>query len=242
MKNKGYYGWIHSLNEAGIQSQRKGFEILAEQRALKGTFLTEEVPSMGKAKRITGKKAEDISAVLNYKQAPKEYGQNIDDVYMGNQGAPIITDQETAIQSAGGDYSDYSALRDSRKPFSPRNPTPETIKTGQHRSVRSEFGNELGPHAGTEYIPGNRLPSYPGMDAERALTAQLAQQAVKNLKPSDVNQDGITDAQDAEDDGADGEIGNQEEPENEGQYELPSKNWKTFKESVSQKISRMLRN
>jgi hypothetical protein len=80
------------------------------------------------------------------------------------------------------------------------------------------------------------------MDAERALTAQLAQQAVKNLKPSDVNQDGITDGQDAEDDGADGEIGNQEGPENEGQYELPSKNWKTFKESVSQKISRMLRN
>ena len=54
MKNKGYYGWIHSLNEAGVQAQRKGFEILAEQRALKGTLLTEEVPSMGKAKRITG--------------------------------------------------------------------------------------------------------------------------------------------------------------------------------------------
>ena len=80
------------------------------------------------------------------------------------------------------------------------------------------------------------------MDAERALTAQLAQQAVKNLKPSDINQDGITDGQDAEDDGADGEIGNQEEPENEGKYEFPSKNWKTVKESVSQKIYRMLRN
>ena len=49
MKNKGYYGWIHSLNQAGIQSQIKGFEIIAEQRALKGTLLTEE----GKAKKIT---------------------------------------------------------------------------------------------------------------------------------------------------------------------------------------------
>jgi hypothetical protein len=234
MKNKGYYGWIHSLNQAGMQAQVNGFEILTEQRTFKGTFLTEEVPSMGKAKRITGKKAEDISAVLNYKQAPKEYGQDIDDVYMGNKGAPIITDQETAIQSGGGDYSDYSALRDSRKPFSPRNPTPETIKTGQHRSVRSEFGNELGPHAGTEYIPGNRLPDY-GMDAERALTAQLAQQKlVKDSIPAG-NANAVAN------DASDGVMGD-EEPENEGQYEFPTKNWKTFKESVSQKISRMLRN
>jgi hypothetical protein len=83
MKNKGYYGWIHSLNEAGVQAQRKGFEILTEQRAYKGTFLTEEVPSMGKAKRITGRKAEDIVKLLvegihdanpqqSYEYIPKE--------------------------------------------------------------------------------------------------------------------------------------------------------------------------
>jgi hypothetical protein len=131
-------------------------------------------------------------------------------------------------------------LRDSRKPFSPKNPTPETIKTGQHRSVRSEFGNELGPHAGTEYIPGNRLPNY-GMDAERALTAQLAQQKlVKDSKPTDIDGNGDANAQDVRIDASDNVMGDEEEPE--GKYDLPSKNWKTVKESISQKISRMLRN
>jgi hypothetical protein len=34
MKNiKGYYSWIHSLNEAAIQSQQKGFEMLKEEKA-----------------------------------------------------------------------------------------------------------------------------------------------------------------------------------------------------------------
>jgi hypothetical protein len=32
MKNKGYYHWIHSLNEAALQSQKKGFEMLSEAK------------------------------------------------------------------------------------------------------------------------------------------------------------------------------------------------------------------
>ena len=35
--NKGYYSWIHSLNEAAIQSQHKGFEMLKEEKARKIT-------------------------------------------------------------------------------------------------------------------------------------------------------------------------------------------------------------
>ena len=50
MKNKGYYGWIHSLNEAGIQAHKKGIEMLAEQAARKGEMLNEandrETPSI----------------------------------------------------------------------------------------------------------------------------------------------------------------------------------------------------
>jgi hypothetical protein len=32
MKNKGYYHWIHSLNEAALQSQKRGFEMLNEAK------------------------------------------------------------------------------------------------------------------------------------------------------------------------------------------------------------------
>ena len=34
--NKGYYSWIHSLKNAAVQSQQKGFEMLKEQREMGG--------------------------------------------------------------------------------------------------------------------------------------------------------------------------------------------------------------
>ena len=50
MKNKGYYGWIHSLNEAAMQSRQNGIDMLAEQAARKGEMLNEandrETPSI----------------------------------------------------------------------------------------------------------------------------------------------------------------------------------------------------
>lgn len=50
MKNKGYYGWIHSLNEAAMQSRQNGINMLAEQAARKGEMLNEandrETPSI----------------------------------------------------------------------------------------------------------------------------------------------------------------------------------------------------
>ena len=50
MKNKGYYGWIHSLNEAAMQSQQNGIDMLAEQASRKEQMLNEandrETPSI----------------------------------------------------------------------------------------------------------------------------------------------------------------------------------------------------
>jgi hypothetical protein len=51
MKNKGYYGWIHSLNEAGIQAHKKGIEMLAEHHARKGEMLTEVRSEASKAQQ-----------------------------------------------------------------------------------------------------------------------------------------------------------------------------------------------
>ena len=215
MKNKGYYGWIHSLNEAGVQAQRKGFEIIAEQRALKGTLLTEE----GKAKKITGSKAVNMAAQLQSNTPKKEFGVHVDDAYEGGVGAPLITDPVVARAVGGADESIYQELRATRRPDQIKNPTPASIISGEHRSVRSEFGgkNQEG------VIDTSKKPPYYAWAHDKDSIPAGNANAVAN-------------------DASDGVMGDEEEPEDEGQYELPSKNWKTVKESVSQKISRMLRN
>jgi hypothetical protein len=76
MKNKGYYGWIHSLNEAAMQSHQNGIEMLAEQAARKEQMLNEandrETPSINtrikgnpRAGNITDVGEDDPSAVLD---------------------------------------------------------------------------------------------------------------------------------------------------------------------------------
>ena len=57
MKNKGYYGWIHSLNEAGIQAQRNGFEMLTEQPSYKGEMLNEAYKPNRSEAGLAAKKA-----------------------------------------------------------------------------------------------------------------------------------------------------------------------------------------
>ena len=171
MTNKGYYGWIHSLNVAGIEAHKKGIEMLAEQRARKGTLLTEEELSMGKAKRVTGSKVAELAAQLKPNAPAREFGLDLDDAYEGRQGAPIIADQQTAIEAGGGDYSDYSQLRDLRKPARVINPTLDTIKDGLHRSMRPTFGSD--EQKGTIDTQRSRIPSYPIAALARAETAKL---------------------------------------------------------------------
>jgi hypothetical protein len=266
MTNKGYYGWIHSLNAAGIQAHKKGIEMLAEQHARKGTLLTEEELSMGKAKRVIGKKAQDLAAQLKPNAPAREFGIDLDDAYEGRQGAPIIADQQTAIEAGGGDYSDYSQLRDLRRPSSPNNPTHETIKTGLHRSMRPTFGSD--EQRGTIDTQRSRIPSYHIAALERAKTAAIQ-------AGTDVDGDGDNDIDDVLADltdnkmdakkhpdplypiaamahaavahlngwGAAAEAGRDEDEDNRHMSSYTGRSGERyFPESVSQKIARFLRN
>lgn len=266
MTNKGYYGWIHSLNAASIEAHKKGIEMLAEQHARKGTLLTEEEQGMGKAKRITGSKVAELAAQLKPNAPPKEFGIDIDDAYEGREGAPIITDPQDAIEAGGGDYSDYSQLRDLRRPSSLNNPTHETIKTGQHRSLRPAFGDD--EHKGTIDTQRTRIPSYPIAAIERAKTAAIQ-------AGTDVDGDGDNDIDDVLADltdnkmdgkkhpdplypiaamahaavahlngwGAAAEAGRDEDEDNRRMSSYTGRSGERYvPESVSQKIARFLRN
>jgi hypothetical protein len=226
MKNKGYYGWIHSLNEAGMQAHKKGIEMLAEQHAHKGEMLNEVYRT---EKGLAAKKIRD--AAYSVTRAEKNKAAKLNPGKFIDQGA----DQTRAeIHSAG------MRAGNGTKRVEGGYRKGEEISTDEI-DLNTDDDSETGEHAGTENIPYNRLPDY-NMDAERALTAQLAQQQDRTSKPTDVDNDGDADAQDVRLDASDNVMGDEEEPEDEGKYELPSKNWKTVKESVSQKISRMLRN
>lgn len=82
-KNQGYYSWIHSLKNAAIQSQQKGFEMLNEQREqgkdveLQRQFLARK-KAMGRDTEQGGQnKKKDVKPVIddaNYVEDDAEDG------------------------------------------------------------------------------------------------------------------------------------------------------------------------
>ena len=216
MKNKGYYSWIHAINQAGLQAQQNGRDMLNEAKAGKITD--------------SAKKAA-IQAQLSPAPA-KKLGSHIDDVYMGSKGAPIITDPVHAREVAGADEKVYDELRAAQIRNEISNPTPASISSGKHRSVRSEFGVE-GPHSGTEEVPYGKLPYFAW---------------AHDTKPTDVDGDGDADAKDVELDASDNVIGNEESPEDKYERDEEARHWSDYSgrtgevhESLSQKINRILK-
>ena len=234
MKNKGYYGWIHSLNEAAMQSRQNGIDMLAEQAARKGEMLNE-------AKK-PNRTAESIAQ-------QKEYLKNYSITRAAKKKA--ADEAKVAVIAANADgVDDQSDLQVDELDDTAAIIKAEGMKVGSGverpesgfhgGSVPHDEYTSTSPHAGTENIPYNRLPDY-GMDAERALTAQLAQQQDRTSKPRDVNQDGIANAQDSEADGADGEI-NGLATDAKFMRRRVQPRFAPRTESVSHKISKMLRN
>lgn len=60
--NKGYYGWIHSLNQAAIQSQQNGFRMINEAKAAKITDPAQRAKLMGQMPQPTVVNPESPSA------------------------------------------------------------------------------------------------------------------------------------------------------------------------------------
>lgn len=214
MKNKGYYGWIHSLNEAGMQAHKKGIEMLAEQHARKDEMLNEAYKPNRSPEGIAAKKARSLLDTAKRRE---------------NREAAAKTAAE--VKSSGkGELSDFdfdgfeSRVAEVRAEKTAAGSDVQRVETGYHGDANDSF-DPTDPDSGTEEI--SRLPSFPW---------------AHDSKPTDVDKDGDADAHDVQLDASNNTIGDEEEPEDEGKYELPSKNWKTVKESVSQKISRFLRN
>ena len=217
MKNKGYYGWIHSLNEAGVHAQRNGFEILTEQRAYNGEMLNEAYKPNRSEAGLAAKKARSLVDSENRRAAR----------------AAAAESAGKAASSGEGDLSDFDfsgfqdRVADVRAEKQTAGSGVQRVETGFHGADEvDDMYDPSDPDSGTEEI--GRLPDYPIAREARAETARLS------IPAGDANA--------VANDASDGIMGDEEEPEDEGKYEFPTKNWKTVKESVSQKISRMLRN
>ena len=199
MKNKGYYGWIHSLNEAAMQSQQNGIDMLAEQAARKGEMLTEaKKPNRSEASKAQqaayhkNRRALEAQANELLKKNPGEFV---------DQGADQTRAEihSAAMRAGSGTKRVEGGYRKGRSTDEVENGGTDEI------DLTSDDGSETGEHSGTEELPYGKLPDY-GMDAERALTAQLAQQQDRTSKPRDVNKDGIVNANDVKLDAAGGII------------------------------------
>lgn len=212
MKNKGYYGWIHSLNEAGIQAQRNGFEMLAEQAARKGEMLTEAKKPNRTPEGIAAKRAREAADTVKRRE---------------NRAAAAKAAADAA-SSGGGELSDFNfdgfedRVAEIRAEKQAAGSGVQRIETGANLGKANITPQTLDPNLETV----DRYPDYRIAREARAETARLSIPAG--------NANAV--AADASD-----YVMGDEEPEDEGKYELPTANWKSIKmESVSYKISKIM--
>ena len=215
MKNKGYYGWIHSLNEAGMQAHKKGIEMLAEQAARKGEMLTEAKKPNRSEAGIAAKRAREAADTVKRRE---------------NREAAAKA-AAAAKSSGGGELSDFdfSGFQDRvaevRAEKQAAGSGVQRIETGANLGKANITPQTLDPNLETV----SRYPDYPIAREARAETARLS---IPAGNANDVAMDAV-----------DYVMGDEEEPEDEGKYEIPTANWKSLKlESITSKISRFLRN
>ena len=215
MKNKGYYGWIHSLNEAGMQAHKKGIEMLAEQHARKGEMLTEANKPNRTPEGMAAKKARETADTAKRRENREAAAK-----------AAI-----TAASSGGGELSDFNfdgfedRVAEIRSEKQAAGSGVQRVETGANLGKANITPQTLNPNI--ETVP--RYPDYPIAQEARAETARLS------IPAGNANAVAV--------DASDYVMGDEEEPEDEGKYELPTQNWKSLKlESITSKISRFLRN
>lgn len=281
MKNKGYYGWIHSLNEAGMQAHKKGIDMLAEQAARKGEMLTEANKPNRSEAGIAAKRAREAADTIKRREN-REAARAAQ--------AAVIAANEAAAREASGTSDTQEELDgiDDASDFDFENfkdraaiVKAEGMKIGSGVK-RPETGSQVGRQQKTpqtldrklETVP--RYPVYPVAELARQETARLAKLQDRTSKPRDVDKNGIVNANDVKLDAAGGIIngkaidaapqtrvhpepiyksfgeadwavaklnGYQDKSDTQVEdEELRRLTVSPVRESVSQKISRMLRN
>ena len=178
--NKGYYGWIHSLNQAGLQAQQNGARMINEAKA--------------------GRPSKFPADLSDFQYDPKVHAE-IDAQKMA-AGTQLSNIKRSTTQLANlGNPVNMAPVGDA------------TAERMQH--------DEVGEMLDTEDV----LDSDEAEEARDA--AEIRKTALANKARRDAEEKDIMAAQEPE--------------ENDYRYEVPSAAWKTFKESVSQKINRILR-
>ena len=280
MKNKGYYGWIHSLNEAAMQSQQNGIDMLAEQAARKGEMLTEAKKPNRTPEGIAAKRAREAADTVKRRENREAAREAQAAVIAANAAAASEREAAGTPEESDGvdDASDFDFENFKDRAAIVK---AEGMKIGSGVK-RPETGSQLGKQKKSpetldpklETVP--RYPVYPVAELARqeyARLARLDKLKDRTSKPRDVNQNGIANAQDSEADGADGEINGlaldaapqtrvHPEPiyksfgeadgavaklngyKDKGDAQLEDEELRrlTMPESVSHKISKMLRN
>ena len=202
--NKGYYGWIHSLNQAGLQAQQNGARMLNEVNK-------------------SGKKAGRPATPFNVEYDPVEHAKIKADYIKHGDEKSNIQRSRTQLQNAGNKVN--------------LEPAGDINQDGQRdaNDERDQHSTIPSMIATSTDFPSYNLPDEPPPTREHPApwypTPEAAAAAVRALN---ANKEGFT-------------VNNNDEnydysePDDEGKYELPSQNWKPVKESISQKISRILR-
>ena len=190
MTNKGYYGWIHSLNAASIQAHQKGIEMLAEQHALKSEMLTEAKKPNRTAEGMAAKKARETADTAKRsaarKAAKSSAKKDLSDLKVDQDSEQTRAEIHSAAMRAGNGV--------------------QRLETGARLGKKETTPASLNPNVETV----SRYPDYGSLTANaRAETMELLriqELQKRSSAPSDVDKDGDVDAQDVLKDVKDGKI------------------------------------
>jgi hypothetical protein len=210
MKNKGYYGWIHSLNEAAMQSQQNGIDMLAEQAARKDEMLTEAKKPNRSEAGIAAKRAREAADTVRRRENREAARAAQAAVIAANAAAALEREAAGTPEELDGvdDASDFNFENFKDRAAIVK---AEGMKIGSGVK-RPETGSQLGRQQKSpqtldpklETVP--RYPKYPVAELARQETARLAKLQDRTSKPRDVNNDGIVNANDVQLDAAGGII------------------------------------
>lgn len=203
--NKGYYGWIHSLNQAALVSHKKGRQMLVEQQTRK---LAEASIHPDDARDTIARLASEKSSAHSIDLAG---------------GDPIAYRREKNRQRA--EEAERLARYDG-----PIDAKPD----GDANEVAYDADDGVMGDPPLSRIPSfnvpNQAPQVTDHPAPWYSTPEAANAAVRELN---ANKQGYTvNNNNSEYDYS--------EPDDEENYELPSQNWKTVKESIVSKIAKMM--
>jgi hypothetical protein len=157
MKNKGYYSWIHAINQAGLQAQQNGRDMLNEAKAGKITDPAQRAKLMGQM---------PVARVAN-PEAPSAHPADVVDTI-----ARLGKTSASTIALADGDVGEYKRIKNMKQAeklaqMAQQKGPIDAKPTGDAQSVEDDAQD------GVMADPDTRLPSYPIAAQARAETKAM---------------------------------------------------------------------